>query len=92
MKPQNLGQGPSQAEVTNVSRHGLWVLVDDREYFLPYDKFPWFREARLKEILDVRLLHGFHLHWPALDVDLEIASLDDPAKFPLVDTQTGGAP
>jgi len=70
--------------VTNISGAGFWLFVGDREYFLPYDKFPWFREAKIAEILDVELQHGFHLHWPKLDVDLEIASLEAPEQFPLI--------
>jgi hypothetical protein len=75
---------PTVVEVTNVSRHGLWMLVKDKEYFLSYEQFPWFKDARLSQVLDVELLHGFHLHWPALDVDLEVASLEHPEGFPLV--------
>jgi hypothetical protein len=78
------GGNTSAAEVTNVSPHGLWLFVEGREYLLPFDKFPWFKDARLSEILDVQLLHGFHLHWPRLDVDLDLASLEAPDQFPLV--------
>ncbi len=92
MKSQELGQNTSEVEVTNVSRWGLWVLVADREYFLAYQEFPWFRDARLSEILDVQLLHGFHLHWPKLDVDLDIASLENPQQFPLVSSASPTAP
>jgi hypothetical protein len=92
MKSQELGQNTSEVEVTNVSRWGLWVLVADREYFLAYQDFPWFRDARLSEILDVQLLHGFHLHWPKLDVDLDIASLENPQQFPLVSSSDPTAP
>ena len=92
MKSQELGQNTSEVEVTNVSRLGLWVLVADREYFLAYQEFPWFRDARLSEILDVQLLHGFHLHWPKLDVDLDIASLENPQEFPLVSSASPTAP
>ncbi len=84
MKSQELGKNTSEVEVTNVSRLGLWVLLADKEYFLPYQDFPWFRDARLSEILEVELLHGFHLHWPKLDVDLDLASLESPREFPLV--------
>lgn len=28
------------AEVTNVSQHGFWILLDDQELFLPFDEFP----------------------------------------------------
>jgi len=31
------------------------------------------------------LLHGFHLYWPDLDVDLEIDNLENPEKYPLKD-------
>ncbi len=78
------GRSTSAVEVTHISRHGLWLLVADREYFLPYDQFPWFRDARLREIQDVELLHGSHLHWPALDVDLCLESLENPNAYPLV--------
>ncbi|MEI8372696.1 MAG: DUF2442 domain-containing protein [Planctomycetota bacterium] len=78
----------SPLEITNISRHGIWLILHDKEFYLPYEKYPWFRNARISEIIDVELLHGFHLYWPELDVDLEIASLEDPSQFPLIDTQT----
>jgi len=84
MKSLELGTSTSDVEVTHISRHGIWLLVAGKEYFLPYDQFPWFRDARLREIQDVELLHGTHLHWPALDVDLCLESIEDPEAFPLV--------
>ena len=54
------------------------------EYFLPYEEYPWFKEARIADIINVELLHDFHIHWPGLDVDLSLASLEDPSKTPLV--------
>ena len=84
MRSPQPGTSISDVEVTHISRHGLWLLVAGKEYFLPYDHFPWFRDARLREIQDVELLHGTHLHWPALDVDLCLESLDDPEGFPLI--------
>jgi hypothetical protein len=35
--------GISAVEVTNVSQHGLWLLIHEKEIFLPFEKFPWFR-------------------------------------------------
>jgi hypothetical protein len=70
--------------VTNVSRHGLWLLVSDKEYFLPYEQYPWFQDARIREILNVHLEHEAHLHWPDLDVDLELDSLEHPENYPLI--------
>ena len=84
MKSESLGISTSGVEVTNISRHGLWLLVDDEELFLSFDEFPWFKDAALSAILDVRKEGPAHLHWPALDVDLTLESIRHPEKFPLV--------
>ena len=44
------GTSTFPVEVTNVSRHGLWLLVGDEELFLPFEHFPWFRDASIEEI------------------------------------------
>jgi hypothetical protein len=82
MEPPRSKQGLPDIEVTHISPHGLWILVAGKEYFLAYEHFPWFQDARLREIHNVELLHGSHLHWPALDVDLCLESLDHPDGFP----------
>jgi hypothetical protein len=74
----------SRVEVGNIDGHGLWLLIDDKEYFLPFSDFPWFRNATLDQILNVNLLHADHLHWPDLDVDLCLESLTQPESFPLI--------
>jgi hypothetical protein len=30
----------SAAEVTNISRHGFWMLLGDEELLLSYEQFP----------------------------------------------------
>jgi len=77
------GTATSEPEVTNISAHGLWILVDDRELFLPYDEFPWFKGATVEQILTVERPHERHLRWPALDVDLTIDSIEHPERYPL---------
>lgn len=77
--------GPtSGVEVTNVSAHGFWLLFSDREIFVPFAKFPWFRDAALGELTEVQLALAGHLRWPRLDVDLTVDSLEDPDRYPLV--------
>ena len=78
------GKSISDIEVTNVSQHGFWVLVGDRELFLPFKKFPWFKDAPVAQLLNVELPHPTHLHWPDLDVDLSMESIEFPERFPLV--------
>ena len=84
MKSSTLGKGTSSAEVENISRHGIWLLVKGQEYFLSYKDYPWFKDAKLSEIYRLQLLHGAHLHWPDLDVDLELESLRSREQYPLV--------
>ena len=48
MKSGPLGKSTSEAEVTNISRHGLWLLVHDEELFLPFEEFPWFKDASVQ--------------------------------------------
>ncbi|HUB08696.1 MAG TPA: DUF2442 domain-containing protein [Myxococcales bacterium] len=63
--------------------HALWLCVRGREYMLDYATFPWFADASIGEARQVELRFD-HLYWPALDVDLHLESLSDPARFPLM--------
>ena len=83
MKLQKPGTITSGTEVVNISAHGVWLYVNGREYFLPHAEYPWFRNATLGAVLNVQLLHDTHLHWPDLDVDLELDSLENPDAYPL---------
>ncbi|MFH0908711.1 MAG: DUF2442 domain-containing protein [bacterium] len=84
MKSQKLGENISKPEVTHISSHGFWLYVAEREYFLPFVQYPWFKNATVENILNVTLQHGAYLRWPNLDVDLELESLKHPEKYPLV--------
>ena len=84
MKSALPGPSISPAEVTNVSTHGFWVFVGERELFVPFSQFPWFREASVREITNVQLPSPHHLYWPDLDIDLAVESIEHPEKFPLV--------
>ncbi len=78
------GRSTSAAEVTHISKHGLWVLVGEKEYLLTKEDFPWFADGKISEVENVELLHGTHLRWPDLDVDIELESLEYPDRYPLV--------
>ena len=82
MKSSKRGKTIS-ASVENITPFGIWLFVKDKEYFLNYKDYPYFREQVLSAIQDVQLLHGYHLYWPQLDVDLEIDNLDNPDNYPL---------
>jgi hypothetical protein len=79
------GTSTFPVEVTNVSRHGLWLLVGDEELFLPFEHFPWFRDASIEKISVVERQTADHLFWPLLDIDLSVESIRTPNAFPLVE-------
>jgi hypothetical protein len=77
------GAATSEAEVTNISQHGFWLLLDGRELFLPFEEFPWFKSAPVEAILRIERPRPEHIYWPKLDVDLSVDSIEDPQRFPL---------
>ena len=78
------GKISSACEVTTISPFGVWVLIGGHEYYLEHDKFPWFREASVEDVLEVESPAPDHLYWPKLDVDLHLDSLEHPERYPLV--------
>jgi hypothetical protein len=72
------------SEVSHVSTHGVWILMDHEELFLPFASFPWFLSATIQQISHIERPSQDHLYWPQLDIDLSVASIRDPGAFPLV--------
>lgn len=83
MSSSGPGKNTSEVEVTNISAHGLWLLVRGRELFMPYADFPWFNEQPLSSIVKVEELSPDHFHWPDIDVDLTLEMIEHPERFPL---------
>ena len=78
------GTGISLNEVTNIEPLGFWVLVDDREYFIPFADYPVFQEASIQQIFQMRRVSPTQLHWPDWDADIEIEALEQPEHYPVV--------
>ncbi|MDY6842121.1 MAG: DUF2442 domain-containing protein [Pseudomonadota bacterium] len=79
-----LGNSTSAVEVTNISTHGVWLLAHDREFFMPYNSFPWFKEQPVSAIVNVEEPSPGHFYWPDLDVDLTEEIIEHPERFPNV--------
>lgn len=73
-----------EVQVLGLTPHALWLMVRNRELMLDFKNFPWFRRATMDQVCDVALHHGQHLHWPQLDVDLHLDSIEHPERFPLI--------
>jgi hypothetical protein len=69
-------------EVTNVSGHCVWILIDDEEIALPYSEFSWLKEATIQQIFNVLRTTSDHLFWPDSDIDLSVESIRHPERFP----------
>jgi hypothetical protein len=72
-----------ETEVTNISSHGLWILSNDKEYFLSFENFPWFKDKTITEITQVKRFGEGHLYWENLDIDLSLEMIEHPERFPL---------
>ncbi len=84
MNLSKVGKSTSKTEITNISPHGIWIYIENKEYFIPFEKFPWFEDGKINEIMEVEILHGYHLYWPKLDIDFSIDQLENPDDYPLV--------
>ncbi len=72
-----------ETEVTNISSHGFWILSDGKEYFLPFEDFPWFKNKTINDITHVERFGEEHLYWEHLDIDLSLEMIEHPERFPL---------
>jgi len=78
-----VGKSILDVEVSHISAHGIWLLTENQEFFMPYEEFPWFRDAKVKDILAVEQPRHGHFYWSNLDVDLTIEMIKNPHHFPL---------
>jgi len=77
------GKSISEVEISNISAHGVWLLANNKELFMSYENFPWFKEQTIKSIINVEEQSPGHFYWPDLDVDLTEEIIEHPEHFPL---------
>ena len=77
------GTNTLAVEVTNISSHGIWLLTHNKELFMSYEDFPWFKKQRLDSIINVEESSPNHYYWPDIDVDLTQEMIEHPGRFPL---------
>ena len=77
------GNNTSVVEVTHISTHGVWLLTHNKELFMSYDDFPWFKNQTVKSIINVEESSPGHFYWPDIDVDLTEETIENPERFPL---------
>ena len=84
MTSSQLGMSTSpEVEVENISPHGVWIWVKGREFLMNFRDYPCFLGATIGQVQNVELRNGYCLHWPDLDVDVDLDTLLHPEKYPL---------
>lgn len=73
-----------ETEITNISANGIWILTGEKELFMPFETFPWFKDASVAKIVHVETYSNGHLYWPDLDIDLTVEIIEHPERFPLI--------
>ena len=74
----------TSANVLMINNQGIMISVCGNDYFLSYNRIPWMLSASIGDVLNVRMSGRNAIEWPALNVDLEIESLQHPERYPLI--------
>jgi hypothetical protein len=70
-------------KVSGISKLGFWLLLDQKEFFVPFELYPVFLNATINQINDFVIMAPSHIYWKSLDCDIEITALQNPEQFPL---------
>ena len=76
--------GHYRAFMVELGSFQMVLALGDREVFLPFVDFPWFRDASVADVLHVERPQPHHLYWPKLDIDLSVEAILNPERFPLI--------
>ncbi len=73
----------TDSQITSIEDDGFWLLVKNKEFFVPFDRYPDFKNATVQQIFDFED-DGDEFHWHSLDIDIELDALSHPERFPLI--------
>jgi len=71
-------------KVLSINADGVFITAFGKDYFLSFNRLPWFKDAKVSDIMNVRNIGTMGIRWDAIDVDLELDSLNHPEKYPLI--------
>jgi len=73
-----------KVSITQIKEDSILLRIGDEEFTLDFEHFPWFKGQSVQDVSLIEVIgDGIGLHWPKLDVDLEVESLRHPEKYPL---------
>ncbi|MEI6056351.1 MAG: DUF2442 domain-containing protein [Lentisphaerota bacterium] len=65
--------------VSSINSEGINVSINDKNYFLPFSRYPWFRYCSVDELMEVST-DGIGIYWDKADIELELEMINDPHK------------
>ena len=78
------GIGEKQsAEVKMITRDGLLIAVEGKNFFASFADFPFLGELPGNEIFSVEYCGHGHIRWENADIDLNTDILANPDAFPV---------
>ena len=80
----NANSQNTSVSVLMINAQGIMLSVNGNDFFISYNRVPWLRDARISDVLNVRMCGHSAIEWEALGVDLEIESLKHPERYPLI--------
>ena len=72
-----------KAQITNIEQDGFWLLIEEGEFFVPFERYPAFRRAKIDNFFHFEQ-DGDTFYWPELDIDIELDALKHPERYPLI--------
>lgn len=74
--------GNTSVKVLTITAKGILLSLPQGDFFLGYNHYPWFENASVKQVFDVKMETPRSIRWDDLDVDLEIESILHPNRYP----------
>ena len=72
-----------QAEVKLVTSEGIFLVIEDAEYFASFADFPYLADLPSGQIFNVQYCGHGHIRWEDADIDLHTKILAHPEEFPV---------
>ncbi|MDR0823469.1 MAG: DUF2442 domain-containing protein [Prevotella sp.] len=80
---KNLKKSITDLSVIAINSLGVDIFCNGEKLLISYDFCPYFKDAKVKDIFDVRLIGGDVLCWDNLDIHILIDSIKHPEKYPI---------
>jgi len=74
----------TSVNVRSILPDGIFLSALGRDYYVSFERLPWFKTAKVSDIINVSLIGDYAIRWD----DLEIEILMHPEKYPLIMKRT----